>query len=330
MATYYVTADAAGGGTGSAGSPWTLAEAAAATKAALDTVWVKAGTYGRSATLTFTGSQVRWRCYSTTEGDGGKATISATANNITLINCSGTLSLFEGFILSGSGQTGVRGISGNGTESYVYRCDAIACSNYAFFQNRYVSQCTATNCTSVSAYDWNVVVRDCMATGQNGGECAIHGRTGLVVQSVAFANNGIGLRVDSYGGYVNCVSASNGGTGITFIGAARPTISSDIISVSNPSLSAIAAEADYFIYNLFYSNAGTSNSRVTFGITNPFVNSAAGDFRLTSAAKSSVNAANLKSIMSKLGNVPGITVDSLADLNATGGCPLVGHGGLVY
>jgi hypothetical protein len=69
MANWYVTSDAAGGGTGAIGSPYTIAEAAAKSYSAGDYVWIKSGTYDLSASLTWVGTQMSIRGYNNTIGD---------------------------------------------------------------------------------------------------------------------------------------------------------------------------------------------------------------------------------------------------------------------
>lgn len=87
MAEYYVSSQASGGGDGSEGDPWTIAEATAG-HAAGDTIYVKAdGTYnvqdGSSdsilniQTIGTTQAPVFWRAYSSTISDGGIVTFDA-------------------------------------------------------------------------------------------------------------------------------------------------------------------------------------------------------------------------------------------------------------
>lgn len=82
----YVSSLAGGGGDGSIGSPWTLAEAVS-NAAAGDRINIKAdGTYTGGITLANNGTStnpIHWRGYTTTIGDGGKATIHKT-NGTTL------------------------------------------------------------------------------------------------------------------------------------------------------------------------------------------------------------------------------------------------------
>lgn len=110
----YVSSLAGGGGDGSSGSPWTLAEALANAVAG-DRVNIKAdGTYALAANFTPTNAgsvtqPIYWRAYTTTIGDGGIATFTGTTQqfNITqnghhIEGCDVTVSGDRALEISGS------------------------------------------------------------------------------------------------------------------------------------------------------------------------------------------------------------------------------------
>lgn len=91
MATYYTSSAASGGGDGSSGDPFTLAECdtSAGNVSAGDLVWVKGdGAYTLAADLTLAdgavGTPTRFATYTTTPGDGGSASVGLGDYTLTL------------------------------------------------------------------------------------------------------------------------------------------------------------------------------------------------------------------------------------------------------
>lgn len=110
----YVTSGAAGGGDGSSGSPWTLAESFTSASAG-DRVNVQAGTYsvsGLSMTATGTAlSKICWRGYNSTIGDldsqGRNSDTSLNTTNFPLVSTTGNIdqeehTIFQNFRFEGS------------------------------------------------------------------------------------------------------------------------------------------------------------------------------------------------------------------------------------
>ena len=132
MATIYITADAAGGGAGTEGDPYTMAEGTANVSAG-DKAWVEAGTYdvddsSSSAVMDLdvagtVGAWIDWEGYTTTVGDfdlgdAQPVILDANANTLTNAIIATTISgnvynRFRGFRLTGASGDGFNGGTGN-------------------------------------------------------------------------------------------------------------------------------------------------------------------------------------------------------------------------
>ena len=137
MATYYVTAAAAGGGTGAIGDPWTLEEACD-NVAANDTVYVKADndytveydTGGAKNCIMYLvtngalATPITWIGYHTNPGDGGVVTLDASVNGLNFaIDLHGMdYQIFENFVFANGAS---RSISATGSTYCIFKnCSA--------------------------------------------------------------------------------------------------------------------------------------------------------------------------------------------------------------
>jgi len=290
MAEHYVTSDATGGGDGSIGDPWTLAEAAS-TAVTNDFVYIKSGIYSLAADLVF-GTNVNVFAYTSSPGDWVPPVPIATF----LVDYSPSHSIqgfgrFHGIHFDGGGQTSARGPSAfhfvgckfsrfNITRSFVG--DAIQCEN--------------DSPGSISE--------------QSNGEIQqtkIRGMHNEPLRAVASVCNQLTLK---YRGYLHgCIA--NGHMDLQF--------EDDVSTISNCIAPNFRASS-LIIYDNCYQIGGTSPQPGVTVIDNPFEDWSNFDLRLTDAAKASAYASQLKAIMAGLVNVPGITTDSLEDLTA-GGSP---------
>lgn len=212
MATYYVSSTASGGGAGTEGDPFTLAEcnSAQGNVGAGDTAWVKAdGTYTLAANLVLAdgtaGNPVQLRAYTSAIGDGGVVTLESGSYYIE----TNDYNFVEGFRDDDSDDVLVHCA---GTSAVVYRC-----------------RCTKTGSShgkAFSSYDYGAVnaLVNCYANKTN--TSSLQG----VVEGFYFIQ-GCFIR--------NHASSSHGGAG-------RPYIAVDNIVVSASSSGvAIGLDASY-------------------------------------------------------------------------------------
>ena len=209
MATYYV--DNANGSDASDGlseaNAWATIDKAMNTVAAGDKVWVQGGTdYTETATMDTVGTTTAWivfEGYTSTTGDGGKATIdgaSTRANGITS-SLAATYYRFENLIFENH--------TGNGFNTIT--SDALLFVNCEFNNNGG----RGAECDNVGVFI------DCTATG-NTGDGFGSDVGGRYISCTAHNNSGDGFQGDSGATvFYNCISSSNSLNG--FIGQGSGT-----------------------------------------------------------------------------------------------------------
>lgn len=252
----YVTTGAAGGGDGSSGSPWTLAEAASNAVAG-DRVNIQSGTYNIASDFTPTGAgsetqPIIWRGYASTIGDGyqGRTSVGALdTSNMPVMALSGTATdwrintnyhLFECLRFTSSDVTGSAATL-NGTDSGLVSC-SIDHSGTGGASARSVylgSNCFAVDCdvdcstttadAGIFGSSYNTAVVACRIRCVNGNGVVIGNTNGSVLGSIIYeCDNGI-----SIGGIVACRSSIVGNTivDIATDGIVTPNVDADDLMV---------------------------------------------------------------------------------------------------
>lgn len=222
MTEYYVSALASGGGDGSVGNPFTLAEAIAEINT--PTVWADGdrmnlkndGTYTTSGiTISNEGNVSAFSTisgYSSNPGDGGKATILRSGGSSHLILISGRFWNIDSFILDGnnsgldnlrswgitnisfknveSKNAGDNGFVANSIKTSVFNCYSHDNANYGFAYG---------NCFNCIAYN----------NGNSGFYLA------SAINCISKDNSGVGfINNDTYISVINCIADNNAEHGI--------------------------------------------------------------------------------------------------------------------
>lgn len=161
---YYVSSSAGGGGDGSVGTPWTLAEAVAAVNASSISscrINIKAdGTYSTTGVSITAGGGatgyqefICFQGYTTTIADGGKATIQKSSGTNNLWDCKQSYYMLRDIILDGNSLNGA-GYWGKVSDNFCVNCEAYG-GQYGF----------------VVGYFFNCYAHDTTAQGFNSGYC---------------------------------------------------------------------------------------------------------------------------------------------------------------
>ena len=308
------------GGTGNFGGGLTLPVATAPVIVSLvvpgNTIYIT-GSYSRSASMTVgvngtSGLPINWIGYTSDRADGGKATITATAGSVILINANGHLNNFRNLNLNCASQSATRGLGLNGNYAEADNIEAYACANRAFYLQAASVRLTnsvarnnptqpAVEVATGTAYLSGVVARDNTVTGfllSFGSavfdRCASLNNTGGSSDGFANTNTGALLFLVS-----QSLAHGNGRHGVNATTAAAmdgTTIRGSLLT-SNVSCGINSAVTNWttargaVARNGFWNN-GTNRCRVVAGVgdvelaagANPFVDSASGDFRLNSTA----------------------------------------------
>lgn len=192
---------------------------------ARNTVWIKStatyaigsgtvNTSGNKCSLAVSGLFVSG--YSTTRGDGGRATLQAstTAFNIMTITAGANNLVCESLVFDGNSQTSVLGFNFSGGSSGIrFRlCKAINCPGGGFsggfnsFGGEFI-QCEATGCGLNSFAGGSVwAAFGCVSTGGSVG----FANFGVMAFCIAYANSSHGFVVgNSCSGFFNCTSYGN-------------------------------------------------------------------------------------------------------------------------
>lgn len=312
MANYYVTTGASGLGDGSIGNPWTIGQAAVAATLATDYINFADGTYTFAAPLTRT-APGNWVGNTTTPAN---VRFVASANIARLISQTAGDSRYQGIRFDGSTFTissELLKVSANGTN--VDNCEFVGTSA-AFYAIAGDNSATITNS-----------LVDGTARGFGFGNLPYRCTVKVTSAEPVYADVGkaimqcvIRAGAPSRGSYVGCVSRAQLNATL-----ARKYVANCIIL--NAGAACISAQANqtavmdclWFGSSLAGGTALAIDSNNTQMSADPFVDSANGDFRLTTAAKAQPYANRLRAIMAGVSGVPGITTDSLATLFGGGG-----------
>jgi hypothetical protein len=321
VATYYVSATAPGGGDGSIGSPWTLAEFFTGT--VNNDYGICSGTFDLSSALTVTGSR---QLIGTT---GAK--FRATANIANQMLILSTNSVIRGFEIDLNGTTS--GAINAGANVQVAECaiyGATAFTAALIVGSGAFSRCRIYNCASSQA------ANGIMITCTSFFESSIYACTTVnavvplvcdyLMSSVVLNWTGFGMRAAraARNAIVCGVSTTRGALQT---GTNQQVEVREAIFIGGAG-SAVAASSGTEVFGDLFTDL-TINSTfpdlVQTSITNPFTDYTANDLRLTANALASVNADILRSIMIHFVDVPGPTFDSLSALlggSGGGGFPL--------
>lgn len=311
MATYYVTAAAAGLGDGSLVNPWTLTQAIAAALTNADTVNVGAGTYTFAANQTIAGT-ARW------VGVAGSTIVEWTGSSahglFRVPNYPGG-GIFEGFTFKLHGSNAIMASNGNATyRDCIFDVQGFALPRVFFNAN-------------------NIITERCIFTGNNVWSiCNLpYYCESSLVRSLVTAGNA-GLDIDGGPGVIRNATHSSGfarGLVVVHPGAnavvgstnKRNHVIRDAILIgahafSIPTAVRVVAENVYYLASTAKQTGSGElvENNVVAIPESPFVDANALDLRLTTAAKAGANAAAFRRIMLGIVGTPGVTTDSLSEL----------------
>ncbi|HNO78585.1 MAG TPA: right-handed parallel beta-helix repeat-containing protein [Phycisphaerae bacterium] len=198
----YVTTSAAGGGDGSAGDPWTLAEAASSAVAG-DRVNVQAGTYVLGASFSpdndgTNESPIVWRGYVSAPGDADMPVVTFDIDGVSahVVDCAKAYHRFENITATGNAGDGgsVFGFNLSGEVNILFCCRVTQA-------NRGVSVVGQGSQVIASEVDHWTLGAGIQLSADNAAAigCFVHDGGGF----------GCGFSAPSSGGYYYCVSANN-------------------------------------------------------------------------------------------------------------------------
>lgn len=256
--------------------------------------WIKAGTYTMSTSTPGAGGPVAFgngawtvECYSSTRGDKGTATLHCGAQTsvvaFTMTSTSNALmSLCKYLIADGNSGSGNNGFLGYTGHTYFIGCQATGFNNttseYGFTTGT-AHECLASSCGT----GFNIIARSCVAT-----TCNV-GFVGTTYNCIAYGNTSHG--VSAVSNQNNTISYGNGGSGFNFPTSNATAIHQNCISVNNTSYGYGGLTTSAGLINCaHFGNSAPTNGTPRFQINtitltaDPFVNSAASDFRLNTTA----------------------------------------------
>ena len=304
MADRYVSSLAGGGGSGTSGSPWTLAEAASSASSG-DRVFVKAdGTYNRTATLTFAQNNLMVIGYTSTIGDDGIATIAATSSIAgIMVSSTGVGNSFRNLVIDGTAQAQTC-LSG----SFETNAIRVAMRNFTVRGFNATNQACVLNLCEITGGASGATSGATLTLGSRMHNCVVssnqcHGivlpNYAIVADCVIAGNTGAssdGVNATYSSSVIGCVIHSNGRHGINFTNSYRGGIQCQRNVITNNGTRGIlhAASTSEQIagvdWNAFRGNGTSAVSGFASGVNDttltadPYTNAAGGDFSINNTA----------------------------------------------
>lgn len=318
MSIYYVTQAAAGGGAGTIGDPFTLAEARAAVVAG-DKVFIKAdadyttqdGASGSILHLSVTGTYanpITWEGYTTTPGDGGQVTFDTGTAGLTrgVGASAGTVShqILKNIICLG-GTQGFNGSNGACDSWVLINCKAenTSLAGYWLDTNLKFLRSVSKNCAQAYRLGSINMLIGCEAYGASSTYVFYGSGELLLYGCIGYNNAGLNYVNANPPRVFNCTF--DGENHATSVGVYANTTQEQEVAINNviydmqTGISAVNASAttvdsdsmSFFDWSLFYSNvanvSGTSLNGYgdVSGTGDPFTDEAADDYTLASGSE---------------------------------------------
>lgn len=300
-----------------------------------------AGTSGNGLATTSGGDRPSVSGYTNIYNDGGKPTLKATASNVVIITTSSNdaYAVIKDLILDGDNQINSIGIDGSAGTLCVHNINASKFTNNAFRGAGTFINCSATLCSTQPPFS-SVNAIDCIAYGNTVTGFGGYFSNRLLSGCISCFNSGAssdGFQFqDARVNYIRgCIAYGNGRYGFNVLGY-RQISFQDCASYGNVNNGFYLASTGWAVSLLRVASNTFSTIHPTTLIqvqnttltADPFVNAAGGDFSLNDVAG---GGATLKALNFAL---PGISTTRYPfggwAAPKSGGCPLVGNGGLVY
>ena len=262
--------------------------------------WLQTGTYSCSNTANVSNGRLNSsaanffvRGYSTVRGDGGLATLQATANSVAIITTGNGGHVYENLVFAKSAaETGVVGITVSNAGAYVRNCKAVSIAT-GFAPNAYTTflECSATSCTAAG---WSgsgaMHVVNCLADTCANGFTTSSTATYVGCVCTNCTTNGFNASSNTRQVFVNCV-AYNGTKGFMDSAATAERLYVNCLAWSNSTSDFEQTASDEQQLYLHCAGGATPTNAGADQVINfvtltadPFVDSATNDFRLNTTA----------------------------------------------
>lgn len=260
-------------------------------KVAGNKIWVKAGTYnvGASQALNVAGTSLAWivhEGYTTTHGDGGKATIARTSGTtFSVINITAAFNAIYNFICDGGSAASMTGISLSAANTLGDNCKVLNCTSSGFAasqQDTFFRNCWVIGQTTTAGFNITseCTLTDCQASGGtctgflfnlNSANVSISAIRCISANNTGGSSCGFRVANSMTVRFEGCIAYGNGSDGFLFDTTAAATCldgssSYNCVAILNGGygVNANAANVPFFPIDYFFTYSNTSGARNNF------------------------------------------------------------------